>query len=238
MKVLYTTAAALLLATSANAATVLLDDFNSNQVVVDLPTGMQQSASQLADASVLGGFRDIQAVTDDGVENATQVAVRAGTLGFSNTAGQSGTGFLTYDGDDDAATVDTDGLGGFDLTFGGLGTGFVFDVLFSDASLLLTINAWDTGTGFSSFQATFPALTSGVFAGSFDAFVGDADLSNLGALQFVAGGNGVQNLDAQINSIGVNVEEAPPVVPLPASALLLGGALAGAAAFGRRRKAS
>ncbi len=226
MRILTTTLLATFLATGANAATVLIDDFNEDQLVQDTSG---TSSSQIA-ADVPGGFRDLQAVSDSGEFTSTEVRVANGTLGFSNISGVSGTGFLTYDGNDDPTTVDTSGLGGFDLTFGGLGTGFVYDVISADAQLLLTINAWDLTGGFSTFSLTLPADFAGTFSGMFSEFSGDANLSNLGALQFVAGGNGVVDLDARLNSIGVSL------VPVPAAGLLLGGALMGGAAIARRRR--
>ncbi len=230
MRVLSTIMALGLTTTGASAATVVLDSFDSTQVVVDRPTGGQVNNSQLADASVFGGFRDLSVSNDQGNDNATQVVVGGGTLAFSNTFGNSGSGTLTYDGDDSPTSVNTTGLGGLDLNFGKKGTGFVFDVIATDFNLLLTVRAWDMVGGFSEFSQAFPALTSGVFSGSFSDFSGDADLSNLGALQFVAGGQGVEDLDAGIRSIGVNV------VPLPAAGFLLGGVVLAGAAVGRKRR--
>ena len=230
MRYLFPIVALGLSATGASAATIILDDFNEDQLVQD--TG-STPASQIA-AAVPGGFRDIQARSDSGAFTSTEVRIENGNLGFSNISGVSGTGTLTFDGDDDPTSVNTIGLGGFDLTYGGTGTGFVYDVISTDANLLLTVNAFDINGGFSTFQQTLPALSNGMFSGMFSQFMGDADLSMLGALQFVAGGNGVQDLDARIRSIGVNVDVAP--VPLPAAGLLLGSVIAAGAAFGRKRK--
>lgn len=231
----YTLAAAAIAAMApvgAHAASVLIDDFTSDQRALDLSTGIAPMFSEIADGAVLGGFRDITADNDENAADATEVRIENGTLSFSNIAGRSGTGFLTYDGNDGSMDVDTDGLGGFDLTFGGQGTGFIYDVIEADAELDFTVEAYDIFGGFSSFMVTLPeTLTQTEFTGSFDFFQGDADLTQLGALRFIAGGNpDVDNLDAQIDSISV------AIIPLPAGVFLLGGALLGLGAAARRRK--
>lgn len=220
MRILTVSMIAILAAGGASAATVLIDDFNEDQFAADAPAfGIPNSSSTAA--AVPGGTRLITAANDDGTQLGTQVAISGGSLSFSNTSGTSGTGTLEYND-----------LDSFDLTFGGNGTGFVYDLERTDFDLLFSVTATDEDGNSSSFSATFPGFSSEVFVGSFSEFAGSADLTNLDSLVFTAGGNGVLDLDATINSIGVNV------VPLPASALLLGGALLGAGAFARKRKSA
>lgn len=216
----------------AQAASVLIDDFNGSQRVLDLSTGIAPMFSEVADPGVLGGFRDALADNDEDAVDATEVRIENGILSFSNIAGRSGLGTITYDGNDNSADVDTDGLGGFDLTFGGTGTGFIYEVILADAQLDFEVIAYDIFGGVSSFMTTLPeTLVNTTFTGSFANFMGDADLTQLGALQFIAGGNpDVDNLDAQIDSISV------AIIPLPAGVFLLGGALLGLGAAARRRK--
>ncbi len=237
MKLLTLTAA--LFATSAavgHAATVFIDTFDSPQRVSAVPSGALVDNSALADASVLGGERDLEVSNDFGVQDGTDfrtVVAGNGVLAFSNIAGSSGMGRLVYDGlDGDGSVIDTDGLGGFDLTLGGLGTGFIYEILFADAQLEINVNAYDTSGGFSGFNVVLPGqLSNQTLVGSFDDFVGDADLTSLGALEFTVTGS--QNLDLQVDSIGI------AVIPLPAGVLGLGAGLLGLGALGasRRRKA-
>ena len=232
-RILIATAAVAALAPGlASAASILIDDFDGSQRAIDVPSGSLTSANQAAVPSAPGGFRDLQASNDDGFEDATELRVLGGSLRFSNIAGTSGSGTLTYDGDDLADVLTANGLGGFDLTFGGLGTGFIYEVISADAQLDLTVNVTDMTGGFSTFMTVLPAGIENQFiTGSFADFVGTADLTNLGSLQFVAGANGVEDLDAQIGSISV------AIIPLPAGVFLLGGALFGLGAAARRRKA-
>ena len=78
------------------------------------------------------------------------------------------------------------------------------------------------------FEQTFPRqIMSQSVVLRFSDFAGGADLASVNAIQFVF--TGPQDLDASFDRILVSA------VPLPASGLLLGGALLGAAAWRRRR---
>ena len=221
------------MAPAANAASVLIDGFDSQQRAIDVASGLESMFSEINDPSVLGEYRDISASNDNGTVEGTEVRVFNSALAFSNIAFESGEGFLTYDGQDGSMAVNTTGLGGFDLTFGGLGTGFEYEVIQADAELGFTVEAYDMVGGFSSFMTVLPeTLTTQTFTGSFDQFMGDADLTNLGALRFIASSRGVPNIDAAIGSISVSI------IPLPAGVFLLGGALLGLGAAARRRKAA
>ena len=219
------------MAPAANAASVLIDGFDSNQLAVDVAGGMQSMFTELQDNSVLGNFRDLQANNDNGTLAGTEVRVANSALVFSNLGFESGTGELTYDGEDNSPSVDFDGLGGFDLTFGGQGRGFEYEVIFADADLGFTVEVYDTMGGVSSFTTILPeSLTTQTFSGSFDQLMGDADLTDVGALRFIADSRGVPNIDAAIGSIAVSI------IPLPAGVFLLGGALFGLGAAARLRK--
>ena len=223
--------AAVAIAPAANAASVLIDGFDSDQLAVDVAGGMQSMFTELQDNSVLGNFRDLQAMNDNGTLAGTEVRVANSALVFSNLGFESGTGELTYDGEDNSAAVDFMGLDSFDLTFGGTGRGFEYEVLFADADLGFTVEVYDMMGGLSTFTQILPeSLTAQTFGGSFDQLMGDADLTNVGALRFIADSRGVPNIDAAIGSISVSI------IPLPAGVFLLGGALFGLGAAARLRK--
>ena len=61
----------------------------------------------MADATALGGFRDVQVLNDDGNAGGTNFLAGSSGVALSNGPRTSGTGLLTYDGDDDPTTVNT-----------------------------------------------------------------------------------------------------------------------------------
>lgn len=227
MRIFATTLFAALAATGANAATFLLDDFNSAQAVQDVGP---PPSSQVADTAVLGGFRDLQAISDSGTAGSIGLVVNGGGLSLRNFSDTAGIGLVTYDGDDDPTTVNTTGLGGFDLTFGGVGTGLLFANMISSGPLLIGVNIWDVRGGFSTFSESIHFPASSPFKASFGDLIGDADLTNIGAFQVTLGGDGTLGVNARLTAISV------AAVPVPAAGLLLGGVLIGGVAASRRRR--
>lgn len=243
LKVFGAASAALLLsAASSFGATLVIDTFDTAQTVTDVPSSISQSSSQLADAGVLGGYRDLQAVNTDfqqSSEDATKFASGGGLLTFSNIAFAAGSGYLTYDGDDDPTSVDTTGLGGVNLAIGD-NAYFAFDVAAFDLDVEIAVTVWDMFGKVVTYSETLsegfnPNLTFAEFSGD-----ADFDWTQVGALQFfVSSSDTVLNVDGALYSIEIRADDPAPI-PLPASALLLTGALAGLGALRRRtaRKAA
>ena len=231
MKILGTAAALVLMGGApAFAASLLIDDFSTNQRVTDLPQGGIPDSSQVASGTAIGGYRDMEVRTASSEEDATELRAFNGILGFSNITGTTGEGWVTYDGDDDPLTVNTSGLGG--LNFDLPEARFVFDVLEYDHDMFFEARVWDTMGGFSSFGALLPRDESRdtLFLDLF-AFSGDVDFSSVGALQFyVRAEAGETALDGALDEIRLEY------IPLPASALLLLGGFGGLSVLGARRR--
>lgn len=218
----------------ATAATLMIDDFNGDQTVTDVPTGVNVNASAVADAGVLGGYRDLQitnTVNNGNSANATELRVGSETLSFSNIAQARGKGYITYDGDADTSFVNTTGLGGVNFAIGD-NPYFVFDVAYFDQNAFIAVEVWDIYGGYASYTES---LTTGFNPNlSFSEMTGAdlVDWSKIGALRFfVDSTNTEDSVDGVLRSVSISA------VPVPAPALLLLGGLGGLAALRRRKKA-
>ncbi len=250
-KVFATAASAALLvgAGQAVAATVIIDTFDTEQTVFDKPAaaaGLPQG-SEVAASEAIGGYRDLYVQTLNGgsrvgatslVASSDPLDAADGILSFNNEDGVTGRGWVTYDGMDGDASPDAvniAGLGGRDFQ-DGPGAGFFFDVVRVDAQLYIEIRAFDTFGEESVFAGS--VIEGGTPFAPLTAFSNaDFDWNSVGALQFFAQSgpdSDVISLDGAISSISVETG----VIPLPASALLLLGGLGGLSAFGIRRKRS
>ncbi len=224
-------AVALMAGVGQASASVIIDSFVTEQKVEDLVSGAPGNGNQVVAPSAIGGFRDlyVQKVSGgtDGLVG-TRATTGGGILSFSNDSLVRGFGCITWDGASAAADcdgVDTNGLGGYDLLADG--PGFDFDVIQVDAMLEFTMRVWDTMGGFSDYFETIPEAADLVTFLPFGDFVGDADFSDVGAIQIFVNAP-VDDLDASIGEISV--------VPVPAAGLMLLGGLGGLGALGARRR--
>jgi hypothetical protein len=243
----------------AMAASILIDDFVTNQDTWDLPDeddGTPGVHSEIAAGEAIGGYRELAVQTDGRLglkdEADTTLVVRDGALTFNNDDLVTGRAWVTYDGQDastDPNVVNSTGLNANLLLGPTDATGFLFEVLSADAQISIEIRAWDRlgdNTGPDAvFAEILPAGGGNPFV-PFAAFSGTIDWSQIGALQFFAQSgpcgpstpaaqcvNGLAgSLDGSIGRISVEV------IPLPAPALLLLGGLGGLGALRfRKRKA-
>lgn len=239
-KLLGAAASAAVLCTGAQAfaATFVIDDFSGEQRVQDTP-GFEPNASQVADDSILGGYRDLSVrntAADGSNRAATEMHVTGGNLKFSNVAGARGEGTLTYDGDDDPNTVNTTGLAGVNLLIG-TDPYFYFasppSVPFDNVAAFRA-QVWDMDGNTATYEELLdenydPKLSFSEFAG--------IDFSRIGALQFFISSTGTNDsVDGAVTAIEVRAGDVAPI-PLPASGLLLLGGMGGLSFLRRRKKA-
>ena len=198
--------------------------------------------SELDSAGVLGGSRDMEADnTSTSPEiGGTQVNTNGDAFNISNASCCSGSGILTYDGDDnDPLTVDTVGLGGVDLTNGGEINGrLVFTVVTNDFDFPFDLTIWDGTTSQTANGGTGGGLPLG--ATPVDISVpytdfGALDLTSVGAIQIAFRGPNQGDLTIDnfryVTDRPVNGE-----IPLPASLPMLIGALGGLGFLSWRRR--
>lgn len=231
--------AGLLLSAQASAVYVI-DDFSAPQAKVEdgVIDGLAVS-SQLATASVLGGYRDLIVEkkayggdTDD-TAFASSLLVAGGVLSFSNDADVGGTGIVRWDGSNSASAINATGLGGVDLT--GYGNAFVFNIKKADHPFQIVLEAYTSAGQYSKYTINGTAGSGSVYSIMFSDLLsagatkvgGGVDLSSLGALQIV--------LDPSASSLDLDMSIDSVTVPEPASLALVGLGLLGLGAARRRQ---
>jgi hypothetical protein len=193
---------AALLSTQVSAGIVGIDTFDQTTQVLefDPPAGTPVPAAssefnetQTGPGEAIGGYRDMFISTANPItfnDNGQATVVSSlGEVQVSNTGNASIVVEFTWDGMDNSAAVDTDGLGGIDLTMGGLNDGILVGNTRTDLDVALQFNIWDTSGATGSLSRTFQQDTNGedVFF-AYDQLSNAIDLTNIGAIQLVVTG--------------------------------------------------
>ncbi|MCA9166477.1 MAG: PEP-CTERM sorting domain-containing protein [Planctomycetales bacterium] len=209
---------------SANASTILIDDFITPQSVTATAAAPVATSSATAPEAI-GGERDIRLQFLSGSTALTLASNPFGgeLLIHDSGAAVKGTSLTVWDGpDNNANVINPIGLGGVDLVTGG-NNRFELDDVFADlvGEIVMTVYDASDATGNTWSRSTL-ALPGGMFTptdieipfSSFTTFGinGAADFTNVGAISMLIGNTTTGSLDVQMSSIAV--------VPEPASCLL------------------
>ncbi len=241
-------------------AGIVIDLFDGPaQSVVTSTLGATVNNQSAANANVVGLYRDLSITkTFDNVGTVntgeSSLASGGGVLQLDNATGNESLGVITWDGINDAgaagALVDTTGLGGLDLTFGGANA-LLASIVAADLGFDYKIRVWDMAGNVSTLSAAVQLPVQPVDGVSADyqfswfnladgfydiagfqftiAKTGIIDFSEIGALQLELSNADTISVDLAIGAI--------QTIPEPGTLALVGAALFGVAAVGRRRKA-
>ena len=198
------------------SANLVIDTFDTNQEVVATSPAPASTGGNLTfsnETEVIGGERDILAQLLAGVGEVELIVNPFNllpVLQYNSSSGVEGRAVVTWDGvDSSSSETPAMGLGGRDLTQGGINTGIAMNLGIDDAGsgnfLTLRIYQGDA-SNFSSANATIP-ITDGTAAGfvfiPFSDFSGPVSADNVDAIQMFVGQEGVPSADGQIDTIGV-----------------------------------
>lgn len=260
-------------AASFGAQAGIVDLFTTEQLVPkDYTNGTiteadseYSQAGAIADATILGGFRDLWVTNlSGGVTNVagSSINVTGGNLFFSTDSSATGVGEIQWDGDDSAIGTDPiydinpTGLGGIDLTQGGTLNAFELITIFSDLNWVFEITMYTDATNWTkvSLDATQVNSPTTSFI-PFSAFTNDALCGTYGSAPGVnsitCSGTGADATDlgalvARLNTgdpgvsnptIAIDLQlDSIRTVPEPGVLALMGMGLMAAGLASRRRK--
>lgn len=213
----------------ASAATIVLDPFTTEQNA----STPNATSSEIEAPFAIGGQREFSVTSSSNRPSATQLSTSDGYLDFNNAARATGTGIITWNG------IGNIGLGGFDLTSGGVNDAVFLDVIFADANVNLAFEVTDTSGATSSFDYLISEVLEGQLGFAYDDFDGNADFTSIDSISLALVGLS-QAADVTLDVVYFDElnpgGDTPAPVPLPASLLLLGPAVLGLAAIKRRRR--
>ncbi len=199
---------------NAQSSSIKIDDFEVEQDVgfIGIPNFIPSSSQVGPDSSILGEFRDMQVRGNANNFLETRLQVVNGQISFSNNVGTIGSGIIVWDGDDDPTVVDTQGLGGIDITNnnGWDLDGIFLDIISADLpGLELTFAIYDTNSNISRLSRSFneSITTPQTKSFLFNDFIGNADLTNVGAIELDI--NGPAEIDATIDIIQIDKSQNP-----------------------------
>ena len=213
---------------SAQAITnIFIDELSENQQVDsnstnDIPIRSQVGPTDSILGDIENGYRDMFIIdvtnTSNEESNRSNLSVGNGEAFFSNDVGVTGTGVMRWDGANDSEEIDVDGLGGINIEENGLNS-IVMGLSSDLPGLNVRFNIYDVSGKMSyidrTFSSSIPTKVNEDFL--FSDFVGNADFTDVGAIELLL--KGPQRIDVAIDLIEIARTNPPKPIPEPTSIL-------------------
>jgi len=170
-------------------------------------------------SSIIGGERTVIIEVDNGSQaRQFQSIVDNGLWDFSTPVDDLslGSATLQLDGKDGSANLDVTGLGGFDITEGGLGGSFII-FLRTDVDTDYTFDVYSPNGNVCTRVVSIPGQSSGTedeeFRINFNSFNGNCDFTNVGAIEVNVFSD--SKVDAIASFFGTSGDPDPDPSPSP-----------------------
>jgi hypothetical protein len=223
----------LLLAVSSAHADVLVDDFSAYQFLSlsGGPSGYKSGFGGLSAGGILGGQREVfleRLSSNSGSVSADVNGSFSDAVSFASSPATSGRSLFTYDGADSIFGINHTGLGGLDLTEGGMNMGFMVNAT-SDLGATLRLSVYTDADRFSTrsfFVSADPSFTFTNYFNSWSTFsaggsLGGADFANVGAITVELDGSMIPGTDVGIDFFASVVPEPSGAMSVLATGLVL-----------------
>ncbi|MDG2382715.1 MAG: SdrD B-like domain-containing protein [Pirellulaceae bacterium] len=216
---------------SPGESTLVIDQFETPQSVMassPVPSSNGSTLSFANESEVIGAERDMYVNMTAGIG---EVQLRVNPFGmnpvlqYDSTSGVEGSSIVTWDGtDNDSNPTPSMGLGGRDLTQGGVNTGFTMALGIDSSGAGDTVEVklfQGDASNVSSASAAMP-ITGGTATGylflPFSDFPAPVSADNVDAIQLIIGGD-TASADAQVAFIGVTGPRVHDFANLPSTDL-------------------
>lgn len=232
-RILFGAIATGLAAATANAS-ILIDSFETTQTCL-ANSASPNVSNTVNGAGIIGSEREMFADWIMGANDVQEIANSSndGYLNFNLGADTAGMGKIVWDGpDNNTGVFDPTGLGGVDLTDGGVDSQLTVRIVFDDLPISLRFRVYSDAANYSEYYLMAPggifgAIDVPIPYASFNVAGGaGADFTNVGAIEL--------GLFPDMAATDVQIDFIQTDVPSPAPLALAG--LAGLAGAKRRRR--